>query len=407
MAKKIIAGILLICCICYSQGYRNPPSGTVALMNGGAFVAQADDPSACVLNPAGLAFLKQNQFHSGILFLFSETKFLGNNVSTSKENNIAYLGNIYASYAPKKSNIGFGFGITSPYGQKTQWNKKFTEIHWAYNVPYYGEMKFITFTPAMAFAPTPYLGLGYGIDIHKSMVETRQSIPWSFITATPDGIAVLKGEDLAISLRIGILFNKQKHSFGFVWTSPFEMDYSGTFSMTNFPQTLPGFLNGIQPTVKSRFKIKFPEIYSLGYRWKNEKIAFQMGAEFVKYSCLEKIVVDAGPNSILIPTFIKNWKDVWTFSGGLEYMINSACAINFGIGLIETPVPDRTFEPTLPDSDRIVYSVGTSINLKPGKLSLFYMQNNFKDRTILQGGFTDGVYKSSGSFIGCGFTAKI
>lgn len=407
MIKKIMATIFSVCCICYPQGYRNPPPGTTALMNGGTFVAQADDPSACVLNPAGLALLKQNRFHSGILLIFSETKYSGENISTRKENDFAILGNIYVNYVFEKSNIRFGFGITSPYGQKTRWDKEFTETSWAYNVPYYGEMRFITITPSIAFPLTQNISIGSGIDIHKSFVETRQSIPWSFITGTPDGIATLKGEDLSASFRIGILFHKQNNSFGFVWSSPFEMDYSGTFSMTNFPETLPGFLSEIKPIVESSFKIQFPEIYSFGYRWKNEKIAFQLGTEFVKYSCLKKIVVDAGPDSILIPPLMKNWKDVWTYSCGFEYKINSTFIINAGIGFVQSPVPDTTFEPTLPDADRIVYTLGTSINLKSGKLSLFYMYNQFNEKTILQGGFTDGKYKSVGSFIGCGYTARI
>ncbi|MCX7706024.1 MAG: outer membrane protein transport protein [bacterium] len=407
MAKKIMAGIFSIWCICFSQGFRNPPPGTTVLMNGGVFVAQADDPSACVLNPAGLILLNHSQFHSGILFLSSETKYFGKNITTRRENDFAVLGNVYISYIPEKSNARFGFGITSPYGQKTRWKKEITETYWAYNVPYYSEMKFITFTPSMAFPLKDTLSIGYGIDIHQSLVETRQSIPWSFITGTPDGVAILKGEDISASFRIGILFHRKNNSFGILWTSPFEMNYSGTFSMTNFPETLPGFLTGIKPEVKSNFKIKFPEIYSFGYRWKSEKTAFQIGAEFVKYSCLKKIIVDAGPDSILIPPLIKNWKDVWTYSAGFEYAIDKRFTVNGGIGFIQSPVPNTTFDPMLPDTDRSIYSVGTSINFKSGKFSLFYIWNQFKNRNISQGGFTDGTYRSSGNFFGCGYTKGI
>lgn len=407
MTGKIIVSVLLISCICYSQGYRNPPPGTAVLMNAGTFAAQADDASASVLNPAGLALLKHNQFQTGILCLLSETRYSGNSISTKKQNDFALLGNVYFAFVPEKSNLRFGFGITTPYGQKTLWKKEITESYWAYSVPYYGEMKFITFTPSMAFSLTQDLSMGAGVDIHKSSVKTRQSIPWSFITGTPDGIATLKGEDVSASFRIGIHFHQKNSSFGLLWSSPFEMNYSGTFSMTNFPETLPGFLTGIQPDVKSSFKIKFPEIYALGYRWKNEKLAIQIGTEFVKYSILKKIVVDAGPDSILLPQIVKNWKDVWTYSAGFEYTINKVLSLNAGMGFIQSPVPDDTFEPILPDADRFIYAAGTSINLKSGKISLFYIYNQFKTRTILQGRFTDGKYKSSGSFIGCGYTAGI
>ncbi|MCM8764873.1 MAG: outer membrane protein transport protein [Candidatus Omnitrophica bacterium] len=407
MAKKIFLTVLLVACACFSQGYRNPPPGTISLMNAGTFTAQADDASACVLNPAGLVLLNKSQFHTGILGLFSETRYSGNIISTKKENNFALLGNIYIAFVPEKSNLRFSFGITSPYGQQIRWNRQITENVWAYNVPYYGEMRFITITPSVALPITNSLSIGSGIDIHKSFIETRQSIPWSFITLTPDGTATLKGENITASFRIGIHYHKKNHSLGLTWSSPFEINYTGTFSMTNFPPALPVFLQGIQQSVKSKFTIKFPEIYSFGYRWKNEKLTVQFGFESVKYSCLKKIIVDAGPDSLLIPPLVKNWQDVWTYSTGIEYNLDRKWSVNAGIGFVQSPVPDATFEPTLPDADRFIYTAGTTLSLKSGKISLFYMYNQFKKRTILKGGFTDGIYRSSGSFVGCGYTTDI
>jgi hypothetical protein len=40
--------------ISHAQGFRNPPEGTKALSQAGAFVAQCDDPTAVFHNPAGL-----------------------------------------------------------------------------------------------------------------------------------------------------------------------------------------------------------------------------------------------------------------------------------------------------------------------------------------------------------------
>ncbi|HOL35961.1 MAG TPA: outer membrane protein transport protein [bacterium] len=376
-------------------------------MNAGAFVTPSDDASACVLNPAALVFIKRDKVQIGILGLFSETRYSGKTVTSKKENDSALLGDIYCAIVPEKSKLRFGIGITSPYGQKTQWKKTLTETYWAYNVPFYGEMKFVTFTPSIALPITEYFSFGSGIDIHRSSVTTKQSVPWSFITGTPDGIATLKGDDTEVSLRIGVHYHKQNHSFGFVWSSPFDMNYSGTFSMTNFPDGLPPFLTGIQPLGPSHFTIKFPEIYSLAYGWNKNSISVQCGVEFVKYSCLKNIKVNAGPNDVLIPVLVKDWHDAWTYSAGIEYAVNNRCSITAGIGFIQSPVPDKTFEPTLSDADRFIYTLGTSITNRSGKFSIFYMYNQFKKRNIQQGGFTDGKYESSGSFVGCEYAASI
>ncbi len=175
--------------------------------------------------------------------------------------------------------------------------------------------------------------------------------------------------------------------------------------MTNMPDPPP--FPGIKSNVSSSFTIKFPEIYSLGYRWKGSRMSIQLGTEFVRYSCLKSIRVDAGPDSFLIPEIEKNWKDVWTHSAGLQYWINSRCDIAAGIGFVESPVPDNTFDPLLPDANRFIYTIGTTIRTKSGTISFFYMYNQFEKRNIQQGRFTDGIYKSSGSFIGCGYTADI
>ncbi len=297
MIKRITAGLFITVWLVYGQGYRNPPAGTRALMNAGTFVIPADDASACVLNPAMLIFIKQDKIQAGILGLFSETRYSTNAGTYKKENEFALLGDIYYAIVPKQSKLRFGIGITSPYGQKTEWKKTLTETYWAYNVPFYGEMKFISFTSSIAFPITEHISLGSGIDIHRSSVTTKQSIPWSFITGTPDGIAILKGDDTGMSVRIGIHYHNQNHSLGFVWSSPFDMNYSGTFSMTNFPTSLPPFFAGIQPLVPTHFTIKFPEIYSLAYGWRKDRLSVQCGLEFVKYSCLQNIRVHAGPDS--------------------------------------------------------------------------------------------------------------
>lgn len=404
MIRKIILLIFAIYVTVYCQGYRNPPCGIKTLMEAGT-TAVVDDASACVLNPAGLLLIKQNQFDIGILSLFSETKYSNSSASSKRENTFAIIGDLYFAVVPEKTNIRFGFGITSPYGQKTQWDKSFTEAVWAYSVPYHGEMKFVTFSPSIAFALNEKISIGCGVDIHNSTIKTKQSVPWSFITGTPDGIAVLKGDDVSTALRFGIHYHKEAHSLGFVWNSPFEMNYSGSFAMTNMPEPPP--FPDIKSYVNSSFIIKFPEIYSLGYRWKGTRLSIQLGTEFVRYSCLKSIRVDAGPDSFLIPEIEKDWKDVLTYSAGLRYRVNSKCDITAGISFIETPVPDRTFEPLLPDANRFIYTVGTTIKIKSGILSFFYMYNQFEQRNIQQGRFTDGLYKSSGSFVGGGYTADI
>ncbi len=70
----IIACVILLPKIVIANGFAVNEQSAIAAGMGGAFVAQADDPSAVYYNPAGLVQLKGTQISAGFaLDLHPET----------------------------------------------------------------------------------------------------------------------------------------------------------------------------------------------------------------------------------------------------------------------------------------------------------------------------------------------
>lgn len=68
-----------------------------------------------------------------------------------------------------------------------------------------------------------------------------------------------------------------------------------------------------------------------------------------------------------------SWRDSWFFALGAEYRATEALTLRGGVAYDQTPVPDATRTPRIPDSDRYWLSIGASSRIAPrAELSLAY-----------------------------------
>ena len=69
--------------IAHGDGFRNPFQSGAANGQGGAFSAQADDPSAIYYNPAGMTQLPGVHYSAGVEFVSGRVRFTGPSGATS------------------------------------------------------------------------------------------------------------------------------------------------------------------------------------------------------------------------------------------------------------------------------------------------------------------------------------
>lgn len=122
--RKLLVALSIIgitTSLAYSNGFQINEQGAKALGMGGAFVAQADDPSAVYFNPAGITQLEKFQFSIGISPITPSATFKSDQTGkdTDAKKQTFYIPNFYATLKMTDS-LSFGLGAFSNFGLATE-----------------------------------------------------------------------------------------------------------------------------------------------------------------------------------------------------------------------------------------------------------------------------------------------
>lgn len=374
-----------------AQGFRNPPEGSAAISQTGAFIAQCDDASAITHNPAGLVQMEGQQILFGSTFLYPTTLYKNGGVSEDAVSNMAYLPFIYYSTDLGSENLRFGLGVSSPYGQSTEWSKDIVRnwgvnpVTLSYNVPYYSSMQTVNASPVVAYKFTPRFSAGIGMDVYYSRLGVNYLIPPG-VFGPVEMTSKIDVDGTGYGGSCGLLYRGKNYSIGLKYKSGFSIDYDGDYKV-------PGILKE-----DASVKMEFPHIAGIGIAvYPNPKLKIEVDAEWTGYSTLKKIPVTI-ENLPPTPPIEKNWDDCYMFSLGTEYKKSERTKLRAGIAYLTNPIPDSTWDPSLPGADSIVIIAGGEFSGRLGTLDLSLGANLFKERKIDEGGPYDGKYSSTGYF---------
>lgn len=140
--------------------------------------------------------------------------------------------------------------------------------------------------------------------------------------------------------------------------------------------------------------IEFPAVAALGYAVKiTDKVRVEVDVEWVQFSKYDELSLDAGQNNPLVqrpgsanpmaPVVVpQKWDDTWTYGLGAEWDVRSDLTLRAGYIFLESPVPEETLAPTLPDADRHVISVGAGLHRNGHRLDLAYGYSVIGDREV-------------------------
>ncbi|MCM8785060.1 MAG: outer membrane protein transport protein [Candidatus Omnitrophica bacterium] len=384
MKTKIFYLFLFCNSLLFSQAFKNPPESCSALSQSGAFVAQSNDASAVNFNPAGLIQIKNGEFIFGFNFPYSKTEYTYFAGKEENKYNFAVLPYFY--YVPKLENDGFKFGIgfNSPYGQSNEWSQDLVR-KWNYQIPYYSSMQTGNFITSFSLKLTSDFSIGFGLNYTYNRLVLK-----NLIFIPNPGIETIGKMDVngySYNGTIGVLYKKEKLSIGTVYRTGYSVDYHGTCEIfdSNYPANI---------------KVDFPDRINFGiafYPIKNWKIEFD--TEYYGFSSVKSIYVDPG----FIPSYEipKNWKNIYNFYFGTEYIKNEKLKLRGGIAKLNSPIPEETWEPSLPDADTFIISFGTEIETKIGKIDLTIL-TSIPEKVKKEGNY-EGIYQSRGFFFAVGY----
>jgi len=211
------------------------------------------------------------------------------------------------------------------------------------------------------------------------------------------------GDGTAVGFNLGVQYQLTPAvSIGAAYRSKFDVDIDGEAkfkiptALTDLDPTLPF----IFPNTDGDTSIELPQQVVAGISGQlNERLTMEIGFRWEDWSSFDqlKIKLDqavAGGTEVIAP---RDWHDTWALTLGGQYRLNDTVTLLGGYLYGENAVPDKTFEPAVPDSDTHLFCIGSDLQWDAVKLALSYAYQLQEDRsksTNQYGSIANGDYEN-------------
>ena len=379
------------CYPCYASGFALREQSVSALGNafaGGA--AAAEDPTYMFFNPAALARQNETQIVALATYVQPMTRFHVKNADTAAGVPIAggnggsdvtddhLLPAIYALVDLSRDvefvdNLKIGLAVTSPFGLETDYNSGWAGRYAALQ----SKLKTVNLSPTLAFDVIDGVSVGVGLQAQYVDAELSNAIDFGSIGSTvpplapfarptqQDGKAHFEGDDWGFGWTSGILYQ------------PFDGTRFGLGYRSNVRQNLQGdarfrlddagigraisTATGAFKNTSAKATLDTPETVTFGaYQEIGAQWSVTADAAWTRWSRIKDLTVRFGNPAQPENVTDTDWKDTWFVATGVTYRPADPWTIRFGVAYDESPVPNRTRTPRVPDSDRYWISLGAS-----------------------------------------------
>ena len=388
-------------------GWRLQVADTEAFAKGGAFVSEADNPSAVFFNPAGLTQIKKTEVSVGGVQIQPKADATSpSGVDAKMKRGVFYIPNFYAVSKLGTEKFAVGFGLSSFWGLTTEWQGDSFMRYSATKSVIASKDYMLT----GAYEVNDKLSLGLGVDIDASMVDLQKKMDLTSTGGTNgDGNFRLKGYHNGVGLRAAALYKlNEQHQFGLMYRSTTPHKYRGTVMLDNITGAMAGagYFGGSSFQTDVVAKLTLPQSVVLGYTYKpTSKWLFNFSAEWTDWSSYEEFElafpdnITAGARGALTTgnPKPKDWHSVMAYATGVEYSMTDRFRLRGGFYYHQNPVPAANWSPMLPDADSHAFTAGFGYDIRKDLTFDFaYGYMVYNNRTIsnsVDGSVGNGKYK--------------
>jgi long-chain fatty acid transport protein len=422
-------------------GYALSGVGSKAINMGGAFRGLADDWSAAYWNPAGLTQLDQSELNAMLVAISPKPQFNPNitlnGLDLGYRNGQVRYPNDKTHFFPDVSGffkikglkgITAGLAIYVPYGLGSEWDL-FDPINMDLANPFpwidhKANVSIMDFHPTVAKAfMDNKLSLGAGISFERgSMTFQKTYLKPSGMPIPHENLIInsdMTGSGWGYGANIGILYkfsSKLQCGISAKTSSTLKLDgnakqelstfkdddlrtilLSNSYTAAESAQIMFLFETNnhvANPKVKADFKT--PADVGFGIAFKpSEKLTITGDFSYTNWSSIDKITLKLSGND---PTgspaqnsvIMLNWDNTIRFSLGAEYWVAKPLALRLGYYFDQSPIPDKTFTPLIPDvGDKNSLNIGAAVKYSGLEFSYNFEYLAFKDRTIAASAYDD------------------
>ena len=394
-----VVALLLVSQSAWSAGFALLEQSSSRL--GTAFsgtAAAADDASTIYFNPAGMLNLERNE----ALLSFSDIKIKSEFADSASQAAFAQtLGNeggdaggwnfVPSAYWSSKigDRLALGLGVNAPFGLKLEYDPNWIGRFQARR----SEIKTLNINPAIALRINDYFSVGVGVDYQRIQAELSSAVNYSAAiaqglqqlvlggTLTPmqaaaltaanaglQGHTVVDGDDWAWGFNVGLLFDVSANTrIGIHYRSPIDYTLTGdvNFSAPAIAEPTGASIiatasaaGGPLSSGAVSAKIKMPGSATVSL-WQRvaPRVELLADAAWTDWSSIDELRVIRTSGATLSVT-PEDWRNTWRVAFGGAFELNPTWKLRAGVAYDQSPVPDATRTPRVPDGDRNWVALG-------------------------------------------------
>lgn len=381
-------------------GFDFPHQGARAMGMGDAATAQAVDPTVLFYNAGGLALVEEKKVAAGVTaFRLNQSLYQGlppgpGAGTTGEQEDVGLVAPHLFAAKKLGERLVLGLGAFSPFALETTWADpddfagRFVSL----------ESEIVTYdaNPTISWRATPKLGIGAGVVYRSASFEhsRRYQIALDdqfFDAATLDFDT---SYDDGFGWNAGILHRGARFSWGIAYRSAIEIDFDGEGRLTQIPTGNPQLDDLVEATLpigqdlSVLSSLEFPDSLAIGLAFALGKASVvEVDAVRTGWSSFQELPLAFPGNPILSASIPQDFDDSNSYRLGFAHARDSGWEWRFGASWDETPQPDPTVGPFLPDADRL----GLSLGLGRDWLDLALAYQQLDERTV-----TDSVSNVNG-----------
>jgi len=269
-----------------------------------------------------------------------------------------------------------GLSISAPYGLKTNYPAGWAGRYYALKT----SLVTVDIAPSIAYQVTPTLSLGASLEVEYARGQLTSAVDIGTLGASLaipgsvpgalDGSARLSGMDWSEGFTIGAIDQVTPDlTLGLSYQSAIHHRLAGPLTFTLDAAGLGAAIRGatgLFTNTRASAAVTTPDMVLAGARWQIDgRWTALAEMDWTNWSQFQNLTIisqnPAQPNDVTD----SRWHNTLFGSLGLEYLVDDSWKLRGGVAYDESPIPDATRNPRIPDADRVWLAVGAAYRFTP------------------------------------------
>lgn len=330
----------------FAAGFLLPEQNARSSGMAGVGAASSEGAAGIYYNPGAVAFEDGMAAEVSLLGLLPMLNGQTAGVTYAAERAFNLAPTVFVE-APLAQRFYLGLGGFSGFGARVAWPDDFPGRFEG------SASSLITYTinPTFALRVNDDIGIGAGVDVTRAAVRLDRKLDF----ASAEGTLSLGGGTWGVGGNAGVELRmmSKRLRVGANYRSATTLNFDGTASF-DVPPELESELR--DQDVRTTFVL--PHTVSLGAGFLAQpKLLLTAEATYTTWSTLQSIDIDFEDDA-RDQSLPRNWSNSVAVKAAAEYRLSPSLSLRGGAGFDQTPSPDNTTQPSLPDASRVLLSAG-------------------------------------------------